>query len=117
MAECGIVRIDALLGGQGQALAANDADKQAVGAVQDLLICHGAAGLPGLLASTHGQFGPLTSQRVRQFQGATQLPQTGMVDRPTLRKLIDLPAALPRVSQAYVALVLDFALGGVRRAS
>lgn len=115
MAQCGIPRIDTLLGGQGQPLTANDADRQAVGAVQDLLLCHGAAGLPGILSNTHGQFGPLTMRRVREFQALAGLPTTGAVDTATLRQLVAKRAIAPRISQAYVTLVLDFAYSGTTR--
>lgn len=115
MAKCDIARIDALLDQQAQPLALNDPDKDAVGAVQDLLSCQGARGLPGLIEASHGTFGPTTQQRVREFQAAAQLPQTGTVDHTTLRRLVDKPATAPRVSQPYVTLVLDFGWGGTPR--
>jgi peptidoglycan hydrolase-like protein with peptidoglycan-binding domain len=68
-----------------------------------------------LLSATHGTFGPLTTQRVREFQAAARLPQTGVVDAATLKKLVTTPATAPRVSQAYVTLVLDFAFAGTTR--
>lgn len=115
MAACGIAPIDALLSGQGPALAAGATDRIAVGAVQDLLTCQGAQGLPGLLSGSRGVYGPLTTQRVREFQAAASLPQSGAVDTETLRKLVTTRAAAPRVSQAYVTLVLDFAFTGTTR--
>lgn len=115
MAACGIAPIDALLAGQGQVIAPGATDRLAVGAVQDLLTCHGAQGLPGLLSGTHGVFGPLTTQRVNEFQAAANLPATGSVDAATLRQLVTTRATAPRVSQAYVTLVLDFAFTGTTR--
>jgi peptidoglycan hydrolase-like protein with peptidoglycan-binding domain len=115
MAKCDIPRIDALLDGQGLSFAAGETDRDAVGAVQDLLLCHGAEGLPGLLSPAHGAFGPLTTRRIREFQAAAALAQTGTVDAATLRELVARMPIAPRVSQAYVTLVLDFAWSGTTR--
>ena len=116
MASCGVARIDGLLNGAGAPpIATNDADREAVGVVQDFLACQGTRGMPGLLSAERGLFGPRTGQCVREFQEACGLPDTGQVDANTLRQLIDRPASSPVVSQGYLTLVLDIAYEGMTR--
>jgi peptidoglycan hydrolase-like protein with peptidoglycan-binding domain len=98
VAACGIPRIDQLLGSTSTAtVGPGDADALAVGAVQDLLIGQGFNGLPGPLGAQRGVFGPRTAQCVKDFQQQCGLTSNGSVDAPTLRKLIDRPAAAPRM--------------------
>ena len=66
----GLDRIDQLLaGGSGRAIGVGEADAEAVGVVQDLLIGHGFRKLPGLLGRGRGRFGPQTVAAVTRFQG------------------------------------------------
>jgi hypothetical protein len=116
MIETGIERIDRLLAGAGGApIAAGEADAEAVGVVQDLLIGHGYRRVPGVLGRARGRFGPQTTAAVAGFQKANQLPATGAVDRATLGALIELPAPQPIASRGYLALVLDFSWSGFVR--
>ena len=116
MASCGIPRIDALLDGAGSApIATNDANREAVGVLQDFLVCHGFTGMPGPLSAQRGVFDPRTGQCVREFQQACGLPETGQVDPITLHLLVGRPASSPVVSQGYLTLVLDIAYEGMTR--
>ena len=74
-------RIDSLLAGAGRpAIGEGDADTEAVGVVQDLLIGHGFRRLPGLLGRGRGRFGPQTVAAVTRFQGTSGLAETGALD-------------------------------------
>ncbi|MBC8022368.1 MAG: peptidoglycan-binding protein [Burkholderiales bacterium] len=113
---CGIPRIDALFAGQGAApISQGDADREAVGVLQDFLACQGFTGMPGLLSSQRGLFGPITRQSVAAFQGARGIPATGSVDSPTLLSLVQTPAPSPVIAQGYVTLVLDVLYEGMTR--
>lgn len=116
MVDTGIDRIDRLLAdAAARPVGADEADAEAVGVVQDLLIGHGFRKLPGVLGRARGRFGPQTVAAVTGFQKANGLAQTGAVDGATLRKLIDLPASEPIASRGYLALVLDFSWAGFVR--
>ncbi len=119
MINTGIARIDQLLAGaNAQPIGAGEADSDAVGVIQDLLIGHGFQRLPGLLGRGRGRFGPQTMAAVTAFQKTNGLPETGAVDAAGLHKLVELPAAEPIASRGYLALVLDFSWNGfVRLAS
>jgi hypothetical protein len=109
MTACGVSRIDDLVTGKNGvgALAAGDADREAIGVVQDLLAGHGFKGLPGLLASSRGLYGPTTTRCMEEFQQRHGLAKSGTVDHPTIRKLVDQPAVMPIASRGYLTLVLD----------
>lgn len=112
----GIPRIDGLFQGAPVApLQAGDSDTVAVGAIQDLLTGLGQVGLPTLLQSSYGTFGPKTTQAVSAFQAANGLPQTGAVDSPGLRAMVSAPATDPRASQVYMTLVLQFPYSGMHK--
>jgi peptidoglycan hydrolase-like protein with peptidoglycan-binding domain len=112
----GIERIDRLLAdAAARPIEAGEADAEAVGVVQDLLIGHGFRKLPGVRGPARGRFGPQTVAAVTAFRKANGLAQTGAVDPATLRKLIDLPAPEPVASRGYLALVLDFSWAGFVR--
>lgn len=114
MASCGVARIDGLLAG-GLPLAAGDADGAAVAVVQDFLICHGYKAMPGPLSAGRGNYGPRTTQCIKEFQQGCGLQPTGTVDQVTLRALVDRPAANAVASQGYVSLVLDVQYTGMTR--
>lgn len=115
MATTGIARIDALWNdGAGPAITRDDGDVHAVGAVQDLLISHGAR-LPGILDASHGRFGPKTEEAVRSFQAEERIPVTGQVEQGTLQALARKPAASPIAANAYLTLVLDTPWTGFTR--
>ncbi|MCX6635253.1 MAG: peptidoglycan-binding domain-containing protein [Acidobacteria bacterium] len=116
MTSLGLDRIDRLLAGaSGRAIGEGEADAEAVGVVQDLLIGHGFRRLPGLLGRGRGRFGPQTLAAVTRFQRTSGLAETGVVDTATLKRLVELPAAEPIASRGYLALVLDFSWAGFVR--
>lgn len=116
MAPTGIPRIDDLFtGGSAAAIVKDDADKDAVGVVQDLLSAQGFTGLPGLLDSSRGKFGPKTTDSVSTFQQTCGLPVTGAVDHTTLQQLASKPATKPSASQGYLCLTLDILFQGMTR--
>ena len=116
MAQTGIQRIDDLLAqaGGGAPLSRGEKDEAAVGALQDLLIGHGAR-LPGILERGHGEFGPKTEAALRSFQSRSPGKVTGCLDASTLRALVNNPALWPIASQSYLTLVLDEPWTGLAR--
>ncbi len=110
----GIVGIDTLLAGNAQPLA-EGSDQASVGAVQDLLSGHGFRGLPGLLSPVYGKFGPKTEESIRGFQKSRTITETGACDQVTLQQLIQTPANDPRLSCAYMTLVLGVPNTGLMR--
>jgi peptidoglycan hydrolase-like protein with peptidoglycan-binding domain len=116
MAATGIPKIDQLLAGADNApIGPNDPDGHAVGIVQDLLRGLSFSGIPGLLDTARGRYGPRTTDSVRTFQQTCGLPATGAVDRATLQQMIQKPAAKPAVSRGYLSLVLDLMFQGMTR--
>jgi peptidoglycan hydrolase-like protein with peptidoglycan-binding domain len=115
MAITGISRIDQLLGGQTESIGPNASDQEAVGVLQDLLMGHDMKGLPGLLGKGRGLFGNNTAGAVREFQKAQKLPETGVVDSATLRKMVDVPSVKPIACLGYLALSLDILFKGMIR--
>lgn len=116
MAVTGIARIDTLLnGGAGDPIARGVDDPPAVGAVQDLLIGHGARQVPGILGQGRGVFGPKTEAAVFAFQVERDTAPNGKVDKGTLRAIIDEPAEAPIAAQSYLTLVLDLPWSGFTR--
>lgn len=116
MAKSRIERIDRLLDETGvEPVRPGDPDRKAVGIIQELLICHGFPGMPNILSTSRGIFGPRTTAAVRDFQEAHGLTETGMVDNRTLHELIDVPAVKPTACHAYIALALDFVWEGMIR--
>jgi N-acetyl-anhydromuramyl-L-alanine amidase AmpD len=117
-ARCGIPRIDDLFQAASSAappLDETENEPAAIGAIQDLLTGHGYSGLPTLLSSSYGTFGPRTIQSIRAFQSIHALPATGAVDSVTLQKLISAPATDPRACQVYFSLALGFQSSGMHR--
>jgi hypothetical protein len=104
--DCGIVALDRLLSDATAPPIPPDA-REAVSAVQALLIGHGYEGLPTLLAASCGTFGPRTLGALRHFQTTHQLAMTGAMDGPTVQRLVSEPAEAPIASRLYVACVLN----------
>jgi len=107
---CGIQRIDQLLSAEGSgapAISPGNADRESLGAIQDLLRGQGASNLPNLVSPDYGVFGPRTTAALATFCGQQGLPQSGEVDATTLRRLVDAPAVAPVACQCYLTLVLD----------
>lgn len=116
MVPTGIARIDALFAGDpgAQPLARDENDPAAVGAIQDLLIGHGAR-LPGILGQGRGVFGPQTEAAVAAFQAHRNAQPTGKVNPGTLQSLAEEPAVAPLAAQGYLGLVLDVPWTGFAR--
>jgi hypothetical protein len=111
-----IPRIDRLFAGAGElAIAAGDPDREAIGAVQDLLSGHGMRGMPSLLDAARGRYGERTRASVVEFQSRQGISPTGVVDHATMRRLVDAPAPQPLAAQSYIALALDLTWNGMTR--
>ncbi|NJD05378.1 MAG: N-acetylmuramoyl-L-alanine amidase [Methylococcaceae bacterium] len=111
-----IGRIDELLSQPGALpIGASEPDTAAVGAIQDLLSGHGYNGLPSILASIYGHFGSKTGSAIKDFQDKHGLPTSGQVDAATLKSLIEVTADKPRISQAYLTLVLQIPYRGLEK--
>ena len=115
MATTGISKIAELLAGSGSPIGPDDTDGDAVGIVQDLLLGLGFSGLPGVLGTSRGRFGPRTAASVRTFQDTCGLPVTGEVDRSTLQAMIGKPVTKPAASRGYLCLGLDLPFQGMTR--
>lgn len=114
MAKCGVERIDTMYGGLAASpLVPGDADAIAVGVVQDLLSGHGYGGLPDILSSAYGKYGPVTSQAVEDFRARNGLTVEDNVDAAALKAMVLTPASDPCASRGYMAMVLDLTYGGM----
>lgn len=111
----GIDRIDDLLSDRSGATIDPNADQDAVGFVQDVLLGHDFRSLPGVLGAGRGVFGPHTTDAVRAFQQQSSLNATGTVDGPTLQALVKTPWTRPFACCAYLTVVLDVAYTGMAR--
>lgn len=109
MAKTGISRIDGLLAGAPGVppIAPGDSDRDAVGAIQDLLIGLGNRLLPDVRLAAHGTYGPMTVQAVRQFRATAGLPASDAVDADCLQSLTRSTPADPTASRSYIAVCLD----------
>ena len=109
MAATGIARIDALFtDAPGTApLAPGDADRPAVGAMQDLLSGFGNRQLPDVRSPSYGNYGPMTASAVQNFRASAGLPAGNFVDAPCLQALVTRTPVLPMACRAYLALTLD----------
>lgn len=88
-------------------VAPGDGDREAVGAIQDLLIGLGNRQLPDVRLPAHGTYGPMTAQAVRQFRAGAGLPASDAVDTDCLQALVRSRADEPVASRSYLALCLD----------
>src|SRR5687768_10267421 len=95
-------------------LARGSTDVDAVGAIQDLLIGHGAR-LPGIVDRSRGVFGPQTEASLLAFQRDHDLAPTGTLDHRSLHVVAETPAASPVAARAYITLVLDMEWAGFVR--
>lgn len=119
MIPSGIERIDKLATGAPDAspILKGDPDVKAVGAIQDFLSCQGST-MPDRRSPLYGKFGPATEKALRDFRVRHKLQKPKdevKVDIPTMKKLLEERARFPRVSQAYVTLVLDHTFTGMMR--
>jgi peptidoglycan hydrolase-like protein with peptidoglycan-binding domain len=116
MARTGISQIDGLLETQlAETLTADNCTAQTVAFLQDLLIGHECAGIPGPLGAARGRFGPRTTEGIREFQRKRDLPATGAVDLATLRAFVEPGWPRPLACCGYVALVMDVPFTGIVR--
>lgn len=115
MAVCGISRIDDLnRGGAGVVpIGPEEADRDSVGVVQQMLAGMGLRGLPNLLSPDYGMFGPRTMAAVQTFRLQQGLPAACTVDGQCLKALLQASAPEPVASRGYITLVLDFPYSGL----
>ena len=113
MANTGITRIDQLMmGAPGVApIATGDTDRDAVGAIQDLLAGYGNHQLPDVRLPAHGNYGSMTAAAVLQFRSNNGLPPSNQVDSDCLIALARGKASDPRACRSYIALSLDVEVG------
>ena len=111
---CGIATLDRLWT-DADAPSIAPADRDAVAAVQSLLLGHGFSRMPTILARDCGIYGLLTIGALQSFQFDQNLPATGGIDRGTLQALARVPARSPVVSSAYAAFALDITATGLLR--
>jgi hypothetical protein len=109
MAKTGIERIDGLLAGAPgvSAVAPGDPDREAVGAIQDLLRGLGNRSLPDVRLPSYGNFGGMTANAVRQFRSTHGLPDSDAVDTACLAAMAQAKPADPMACRSYIALALD----------
>ena len=112
--SCGIVTLDRLWT-DAAAPSIAPTDREAVGAVQSLLLGHGFSRMPTILARDCGIYGPQTIAALHSFQSDQDLAATGAIDRATLQALAKVPARSPVVSGAYAAFVLNISAAGLLR--
>jgi hypothetical protein len=113
---CGISRIDTLFtGGECPPIVPGDPDRDAVGAIQDLLTGLGFSGLPGVLSTAYGSFGRKTTAALCDFQARHELPTAEAVDAATLKQLVCAPAPDPRATRIYLSLVLGVPYSGMHK--
>jgi len=115
-ASCGIPGIDQLFAGAASApITPSETEPGAICAIQDLLTGLGFSGLPTVLMAGYGVFGPKTQAAVASFRQRQEMDPVSSVDAATLRKMVSTPAADPRASAPYNALVLGFQQTGMLR--
>jgi len=111
---CGIATLDRLwIDADAPSIVPTDRD--AVAAVQSLLLGHGFNRMPTILARDCGIYGPQTIAALQTFQSDQSLSATGGIDRGTLQALAKVPARSPVVSSAYAAFALDISATGLLR--
>jgi hypothetical protein len=113
MAKTGITRIDDLMAGtQGiEAIGFGDLDRDAVGAIQDLLTGFGNKRLPDVRLPSHGSYGPMTATAVQQFRADNGLPNSDRVDSDCLIATAHGTPTDPMACRSYIALGLDVEVG------
>jgi peptidoglycan hydrolase-like protein with peptidoglycan-binding domain len=117
MAMSGLTRIDGLFGGAPavQPVGPGDADKDSVGAIQDLLRGQGQPSMPTPLAPDYGLFGAKTTAAVNGFRNANGLQTSDIVDVEMMKALVQTPAKKPTASRPYVTLALDLDWSGLTK--
>ncbi len=115
MANTGIARIDSLMvGAPGVApIVPGDPDRDAVGAIQDLLSGYGNTQLPDVRLPAHGNYGSMTAAAVQQFRAHNGLPPSNQVDSDCLIALARGKTSDPMACRSYIALSLDLEVGAM----
>src|ERR1019366_540207 len=115
MAKTGITRIDDLMAGtQGtEGIGTGDPDRDAVGAVQDLLKGFGNRKLPDVRLPSYGNYGPMTAAAVQQFRTDNGLPDSDSVDSDCLIAMAHGKPPDPMACRSYIALALDVGVGAM----
>jgi hypothetical protein len=91
-------------------LGIGDPDRDAVGAIQDLLSGYGNRQLPDVRLASHGTYGSMTAAAVQQFRANNGLPPSNQVDSNCLIALARGKSSDPMACRSYIALSLDLAL-------
>jgi hypothetical protein len=94
-------------------LATGDPDRDAVGAVQDLLSGYGNRQLPDVRLPAHGNYGSMTAAAIQQFRAANRLPPSNEVDSACLIALAQGKPSGPMACRGYIALALDVEVGAM----
>jgi hypothetical protein len=110
--NCGIAALDRLMS-DASSSPIERTDRDAVGAVQNLLSGHGFRGMPSMLDASCGHFGPQTEAALIAFRSTHGLAPSAVVDAATLRALVTVPASTPMLSPAYLGFVLDLSFTGL----
>jgi peptidoglycan hydrolase-like protein with peptidoglycan-binding domain len=115
MAKTGIDRIDGLLAGTPgvSQLGPGDPDRDAVGAIQDLLRGLGNRSLPDVRVVSYGNYGGMTANAVRQFRSGHGLRDSDAVDTECLLAMVRATPADPMACRSYIALALDVEVGAM----
>jgi hypothetical protein len=90
--------------------------KEAVGAIQELLTCQGYNGMPSKKEQAYGLFGPKTTKHLKHFRLSHKLQKPDdpvEVDRKTLIHLVQNLAESPRSSIPYLALSLEIEINSL----
>jgi hypothetical protein len=109
MANTGITRIDNLMARAPgvEPVGIGDADRDAVGAIQDLLAGYGNSHLPDVRLAAHGNYGSMTAAAIQQFRANNGLPPSNQVDSDCLIALARGKTSDPMACRSYIALSLD----------
>ncbi|HWC95252.1 MAG TPA: peptidoglycan-binding domain-containing protein, partial [Candidatus Sulfopaludibacter sp.] len=94
-------------------LVSGDPDHEAVGALQDLLSGFGNHSLPDVRLPSHGTYGNMTAEAVRQFRIGHGLPDSDSVDSACLNALATAKPADPVACRSYISLGLDMEVGAM----
>lgn len=115
MAKTGIARIDNLFAGApGVApIGPGDPDREAVGAIQDLLISYGNHLLPDVRQPSYGDYGSMTANAVQKFRSSVGLPVSQAVDDECLRAIANGKPSEPSASRSYIALTLNIPVSAI----
>ena len=91
------------------------AGREAVGTIQDLLTGHGFAKLPSILSPGYGAISDATRKALCDFQNSCGLPVDAVLTTQTMKQLVGVRAKDPRATQAHFSQVLGMPFTGMDR--